>query len=347
MDTTTLLILTLNIIALLFSKLIFKSFKKSEKSRSLFIFRFINISFIILILINLLIDTNNDLFNRIAWSLGLFYLSVIAFEIIDKIIVYKLGEKRNDSFEETHSSRVMTILSVVFIFFLTIIFFIKIWNLDSALETTGIIGIFIGFLALTASIWAPDLLSGILLLNNSLLNNHDLIELKGNKYIIFKFGFFETVLLNINDNHRTIVKNSELRNNIIDNYNKVASTNGIRESIDYKIGYNQEKTYELFFDKLEDLRIILETKFYTLSDKINEKTPLEMLVMETGDFAITIRFSYYLQGINDIKTTNGVRKIFSLKSSFNKIILIESQKLGISLDTPILLNNNILGKTNG
>ena len=72
-----------------------------------------------------------------------------------------------------------------------------------------------------------------------------------------------------------------------------------------------------------------------------------MLVMETGDFAITIRFSYYLQGINDIKTTNGARKIFSLKSSFNKIILIESQKLGISLDTPILLNNNILGKTNG
>jgi hypothetical protein len=335
-------LLLFNIIALIFSGFLFKKFNQREKSKSLFLFRFINILFIILNFSSLVFHTSGILFDKIAWSFGLLYLSIVFFEITNKIIIFKLGEERNGNYEETHSSRIMTLLSIIFVFFFTIIIFVKIWNFDSALETTGLIGIVLGFLAFSSSIWAPDLLSGLLLLNNSLLNNSDIIKFKNEKYIIFRFGFFETVLLNIDNNNRTIVKNSSLRDGIIDNYNKVAGTSGIREYIDFKIAYTPKQPYEEYFVKLETLRLNIEEIFMQKNDLINNKTPIELLIIETGDFAITIRFAYYIKSFNDIKTTNKAREIFALKSKFNKTILIESQKLDISLDTPILMKNNIL-----
>jgi hypothetical protein len=330
-------ILYFNIIALIFSGFLFKKFNQRENSKSLFLFRSINILFIFLISSSFFFPESDIDFHNISLSFGLIYISILLFEFSNKIILLKLGDERNGQFEETHSSRIMTLLSIIFIFFFTLIIFIKIWSFDSALEATGLIGIVIGFLAFSSSIWAPDLLSGILLLNNSILSNNDIISFDKKKYLIFRFGFFETILLNIDNNHRTIVKNSFLRDTLVDNFSKIAGSSGVREFIDFKIPYS-DSSYSDYFSTLDVLRSNIESELFS-NTLVNSNSPLELLIIETGDFSITIRFAYYVKLFSSAKTTNKARELFSIKSSFNKIILIESQKLGISLDTPILVSS--------
>ena len=72
-------------------------------------------------------------------------------------------------YAETYNARVLSMLLGVVIFAITFIANVRILGLDTWLEAGGVIG-FVGvILALTQSAWAPDIISGLVILNSRLV----------------------------------------------------------------------------------------------------------------------------------------------------------------------------------
>lgn len=335
-------IIILNVLLFLSAKKIFSILNFREKSLNLFLFKLVNVGFIVLTLLDKVFDQNTLLFFDIISTLLIIYVAILTQEFFVFYILKKLGNKEvineKSNYKENHSTRIMTILSFILITIISLIILIKTWDFDSALETTGVLGIFFGFLAFTSSIWGPDLISGILLLNNNLVNDGDLIKLKEERYIVFKFGFFETVLLNVNSNGRVILKNSLLRDSILEVLNKNASVAGLREEVIYDIPYNNKEDYEKYFEELETVRKNICEKMKLFDSKVNENREIEFRILDNGKYAIKIAFYYYLKNLKSIKSTTLARDFFSLKSEFHKIALVEFQKKGIYLDTPDIVS---------
>lgn len=340
-------IIGLNLVLMFSIKYIIGFFtKKKEQQGNIFTFRMINGFFIVLLALGHIFKNHQEVFYVMFMTLLTLYVSVLVYELISYFILIRSGTKvkieDTESKRENHNTRILSLLSLIFISFATLVILIKIWGFDSALETTGFIGMFVLFISLTAPIWGPDLISGILLLNTKFINDGDTIYFDDKYYMVYKFGFFETVLMNIETNNRTFVKNSKLRSNAIQNKDKPASASGIRRPSTYTVGYRNDEDYETYFKKIEDAVAKIEEKFYEISKTngyVNDKVHLDYNVTNPGNHGIDITLAYYLNDISGYKSTKKLREVFNKpKTNFHKTALIEFQKKGIYLDTPILIN---------
>jgi len=91
---------------------------------------------------------------------------------------------------------------------------IRVLGFDSLLEAGGAIGIVGVFLALTQNAWAPDMFSGLIILNSGMVEVGAVIEFsEGEKTlgVVYKTKVFHTEILNLINNHRIMIKNSRLR----------------------------------------------------------------------------------------------------------------------------------------
>jgi small-conductance mechanosensitive channel len=244
------------------------------------------------------------------------------------LIMRKFGVKKQNedikTFQETYRSRLMSLLSSIFIIIITMIIIIRILGLDSILETGGALGIIGVFLALTQASWAPDLMGGLVILNSGLMQEKDVIELSDQKFIgiVFKTKMFHTELLCLTNNNRVMMPNSTLRQSMIRNLSKFASAKGLRESLSFNIGYdvNQTKVNELFN---ECFKIAIQDN----SIEILEQHPIEIRISAAGDYAIEWTIFYYIKDI---------RKVLSIRHSMLALITKQSAEKGISLATPVL-----------
>lgn len=70
-------------------------------------------------------------------------------------------------------------------------------------------------LALTQGAWAPDIISGLVILNSKMLQERDVIKLSDSNEtflgIVYCTRAFHTELLNVVDNHRVMISNSRMR----------------------------------------------------------------------------------------------------------------------------------------
>jgi small-conductance mechanosensitive channel len=192
------------------------------------------------------------------------------------------------------------------------------------LEAGGVIG-FIGvFLALTQAAWAPDMFSGLIILNSKMVEVGDVIELNegdNSLGVVYKTKVFHTELLNLINNHRIMIKNSKLREYTIHNLSKFASAKGLRERISFNIDYavSEQKVRELFNTAYD--RVMNDTKIAI------EPHPLEIGVNNTGDYAVEWCVYYY---------TKDVKNIMKTRQQFREVTLTLSKEMGISLATPSL-----------
>lgn len=346
------LFLVLSFLSFFLVKTISNLVLKGKEDINIFLFRILNFTFFLTILVHLFVPEYNEVFRKIMYSQLTLFISFVTYEVSSYYSMYKLGivtttGEGKISVKETHNSRIMEILGSFIILIFTIVVLIKIWGFDSALETTGIFGIFIGLIAFTANIWAPDLIAGIILLNTNLINNGNVIGLEGKKYIVFKFGFFETILLDLESNVRCTIKNGKLKDSVIYNYNKPASSTGIRETVTFKIGYNNEIDYNDFFKKVDSVCSKIQPLFFEKMSATNEHRNLHWYITNNGDFAIEVTFIYFLHDLKDIKGTNSARAYFNdTKFELNKLALVEFQKEGLYLDTPILVDGKLLNNLN-
>ncbi len=259
--------------------------------------------------------------------LVVFYLAYLASNVASYVMRLRYGKANNSSdgirFSDTYHSRMLTLVFSTFIAIVALIAVIRIAGFSSMLEAGGVIG-FVGvFLALTQQAWAPDIISGLVLLNSDMLSEGDLIEIGESEPLlarVFKTKIFHTVLIDIINNHRVMVSNSKLREQTIHSLSKFASAKGLREKLTFKIGYGTSS-------------IDVKTMFNEAFDQIAEDTentiddshPLEIRVLETGDHAVEWGIFYYLKDVNGI---------VAVRQQMLEKILETSRIRGISLSTP-------------
>jgi len=256
------------------------------------------------------------------------YFGYLSADIIRYVIRVKYGRVREVDGEkrsiETYNSRLLSLLVGIFIFVIVLLSIVNILEFDSLLEAGGVIG-FIGvFFALTQNAWAPDIISGLVILNSGMAEEGDVIDLNdgaGSIGVVFKTKMFHTEILNLINNHRIMLKNTKLRELTIHNLSKFASARGLRENLHFKVAYdvpvNEVKTmFEAAFEKArEDADILIE-----------DQLPLEVGVIETGDHAVEWAIYYY---------TKDVKNLIKTRQKFREVILNTANEYKIALATPL------------
>ena len=262
--------------------------------------------------------------------LVIIYLSYLAVHLIGRFIRLHFGRLVQHSgsgtrIADTYASRALSIFISVFIAVMAMISIIRVAGFNSLLEAGGVIG-FIGvFLALTQSAWAPDIISGLVILNSKMFKERDVIKVSDGGEdliaIVYRTLAFHTELLNLVDNHRIMMRNSKIRDCTVHNLSRFASARGLRETLRFKIGYDVppeqvKKMFEVAFTAaVEDEEIAVESQH-----------PPEIRLQDAGDHAIEWSVHYY---------TKDEFSIIKTRQLFRQKILEASIDANISLSTPI------------
>lgn len=321
------------------------------------IFRALNILVLALHVIDLVFLSLNksyeNYFIRLGLSLMAIYAGLFAYSLCCYLSRKRFGIQKtldgNTMYLDSYSSRLVDIILLVVVALTTIYTLIKIWGADSMLETTGIFGIVFAFLAFTSNIWAPDIISGLIILNTEMLVDGDVVLVDGHpdEYIISKVTLIYVLLYDVQNNHRTLIRNNQFIRNKIDNLSRVASTDGIRQALKYKIGYpslnaqtKEQRSKQLleFKSRVDRMFNLAEINCAGKADiKINEGTSFEWAMTSAGDFALEYTLWIYLARIPNTKITAKIRKhLMRTVSKVNEEVYSASIIEQLDLSTPQL-----------
>lgn len=261
---------------------------------------------------------------KVLSILGIIYLTNISNYLLQYLISKRFGKAREIGertlYVETYKTRLLSILSAIFLTIIAIVAIVRVLGFDSLLEAGGVLGIIGVFLGLTQSSWAPDIISGLIILNSDMFEEGDIVDTNdGTLGRVYKTKLFHTEILNISNNHRIMIRNSHLRDKTIHNLSKFASAKGLRECLTFNIGYQlqHEKIKRMFEDAFE---IALAAGV-----PIESNTPVEVKVIETGDHAVTWGVIFHVKQVD---------KILNIRRDFREIILVASIEHNIDLATP-------------
>ena len=287
---------------------------------------------------------------KIGLSLMVIYAGVFLYSLAGTLSRKRFGKTRvideKTIYVETYNSRLVGLVMLGVIVLTVIYMLIKTWDADSLLGTTGIFGIFIGFLAFTSGIWAPDIVSGLIILNSDILVDGDVVVIHGHEdeFIIARITLIYVVLYDVRNNHRTLLRNTQFIQNRIDNLSRVTSTHGIRQVLKYNIGYpsfsddrDTRKTELMEFRK--SISDVFEEAFEicAASDHIyvNPNKPFEWAMTNAGDYALEYTLWVYLEKIPNTKVTSTIRKhLMGTMFKVNEAVFTASVHEGVDLSTP-------------
>lgn len=333
-------ILTINFILFVFSGQLLGFFYHEDRESNTFLYRkriirFINLLIFATIFYGYWRHSLSDQAEGGDWNLKLIsslvaiYSAYLANHIGQYFIREKFGKEREVQGEkkiiETYNTRTFSLMLLLFIVVISLISLIRILGFDSWLEAGGVIG-FIGvFLALTQSSWAPDIFSGLIILNSGLVEEGDVVEIVGPDKVlgvVFKTKTFHTEILNLVNNHRIMIKNEKMREYVIHNLSRFASAKGLRENLHFCIAY--EVKSDDIQDMISAVRLnIAENKLLN----IEHQHEFEIGAVDAGDYAVEWAVYYYTKDIKNL-----LRNRFKLR----ELIIAESRCRGISLSTPML-----------
>ena len=280
---------------------------------------------------------SKSLILHILAVLSIIYFAYLAMHLAHLFLVRQYGKEREvqgkKRYVSSYQTRLLSFFSSISIGILALISIIRLLGFDSVLEAGGVIGLIGVFLALTSSIWAPDIFHGLIILNSDMLSEGDVILFNNNEQIyglVYKTKIFHTVILNIVNNHRIMIRNSKLRGFTVHNLSKFASARGLRESLKFKIGYDVSTS------QVKDLFEAV----YMLAKKnsgiaIEDQYDLEYGVTDTGDHAIEWQFYYY---------TKDVEKLMVTRQHLLALMLETAIEKDISLATPLTTTTEITSK---
>jgi len=255
-------------------------------------------------------------------SLMIIYTGVFLYSFSGTFARKRFGRTRQydgkDVYIETYNSRLVNIVMLAIIILTVVYILIELWGADSLLETTGIIGILIVFLGFTSSIWAPDIVSGLIILNSEMLVDGDVVIIDGHEdeFIIAR-----------------------------------VSSDGIRQSFKYNIGYpafsenreTRETELKAFQKDIADMFTRSNEACVSNEDiRINKSKPFEWAMTSAGDYALEYTLWIYLDRIPNTKVTATIRKhLMGTMYKVNETVFAASVVEGIDLSTPDLINAKI------
>lgn len=329
-------LLLANALLLVFSRPLMKalshaSTKTEHFKGKLHIFRAANVLVLVFVLFSTLVlpVASHSWLTRLLAAVLVAFLGYLAAHVINYVIKRRFGRRHEVNgqpmWAETYNVRVLSLLSSILLFIIILIAVVRIMGFDSLLEAGGVIG-FIGvLLALTQGAWAPDIISGLVILNSRLVEEGDVIELDASPPIVasvFKTKIFHTELLDLANNHRIMISNANLRAQTIHILSKFASAKGLREAIHLKVGYDTpQATMQAFVDaafaKLVESRDCV----------VDEASAPELRAADAGDFAVEWTVFYF---------TKEVRRVLATRQRVLEALIAEAPNHGVILATPML-----------
>ncbi len=287
---------------------------------------------------------------KLGGSLMIIYTGVFFYSAMGTFTRKRFGRSRTIDektvYIESYNSRLVNIVLLAIIVLTIVYALIKLWGADSLLETTGIIGILLVFLGFTSSIWAPDIVSGLIILNSEMLVDGDVVMIDGhpNEYIIARVTLIYAVLYDVRNNHRTLLRNTQFIQSRIDNLSRIASSEGVRQAFKYNIGYpemsdNRDARVEelvMFRKNIGDMFTRAYEECCENSDiKINKSKPFEWAMTNAGDYALEYTLWVYLERIPNTKVTSTIRRhLMGTLYKVNEAVFTASMAEGIDLSTP-------------
>ena len=359
-DAAHLLVVLINVGLLIYSKKIVEYFNMGRGNGfQLMLFRLVNVLFIFSQLVDYALSLfTNDYKNALGalgYTLLTIYLGAFVFGLLSYIIRKKFGrEKEIDGqrhYIDTYNSRLIDIFLIMLIGASVFYAIINIWGITSLLETTGFLGIIIAFLALTHSIWAPDPYYCMVILGSEMIEDGDTIKLdhQPHEYIIARVTFIYTILYDVQNNYRVLIRNSKLIESKIENLSKRTSYDGLRYTIRYKIGYADaaSESPEARKEALGNYFKRIDAMFAAAQERatadqqclINPNTTFEWLIENTGDYAIEYTLIFYLEALPNTKLTKTIRAyLYQTRALINRYVYEASVEQGLALSTPDLLS---------
>ena len=257
------------------------------------------------------------------------YLYYVLFFTVSYFIRRQFGRAHShqgsNTVVDTYRSRSLTLSARIVLTAVMIIIVVHSVEADDMLRTSGMIAAFLVIIGLSQSAWAPDYISGLLILYSEMFKEGDTVKLTDSDHSflgeIYRIKAFHTEVLSIVDNHRVIIRNSKMREYTILNMSKFASAKGLRERLLFKIGYDvPEKQVQAMF----------KSAFATISKDhsipIERQHAPEIHVFETGDHAVQWSVYYF---------TKDTRAMLITRQLITEIILSTSKKFKVSLATPL------------
>lgn len=298
------------------------------------IMRVLNFLIIVAVILKIFIFNENNWAPMIAQCLIVIYFAVLGTQIINFFIRHRFGKKRQSkdrvSISDTYTSRGLSLLVAVVVTIIALVACLNILGLKSLLEAGGALGIIGLFLAMTQASWAPDIISGLIILNSRLCEEGDVIQFNMDGKLItasiFRTKLFHTECLDLANNHRLMVRNAKLRDHGLQNLSRFASARGLRECLQFNIDYKHPESevsamFMRAFEKIDEAGSLREEQFDP-----------EIMVLDTGDYAVTWGVYYYIKE---------VKQVLGIKQQFRAQILAEANRSNISLATPVLQNAEI------
>ena len=266
---------------------------------------------------------------KITQVLIIIYFAMLSTQICTFFIRKRFGKSRQVQdkpvISDTYSSRGLSLFFTVLISVIGLVSSLKVLELNSWFETGGVLGLIGLFLAMTQASWAPDIMSGLIILHSRLCEEGDVVQFNqdGRDIVasVFKTKLFHTEFLDIANNHRLMIRNAKLRDVALHNLSRFASARGLRECLLFNIDYKHKE---------DEVHAMFKRAFETI-DKSREVREEQykpgIYVFETGDYAVTWAVYYF---------TKNVKNIFLNRQLIRSAILAESHKSNISLSTPVL-----------
>jgi len=357
LDQIDYILLSINIAALIFSGVLFRSLYKDNKEIGSRRFRtafLISIVFLGLQIVDKFTNLiSHEEFLKGSYTLITLYLGLLAQSIIHYVSKKNFGEVKEVDGKKEHfenaQSRMIVILGNIFVLLIEAYTIIKIFGADSMLTSTGAFGFLIAAVAFTNSVWLPDIYKGVFNLKSKMMEVGDVVQLNNEKdlYIVRETTLTYTVFLSITDNTRVLKFNNVISSKNIKNLTKSASLDGLRKTLTYKIGYpkidDQKRpgSRKIYIKKyIAAIREMADNAYQEcLKDEtihISDKQ-FEIRVKDAGDFAIEFVLSYYIKPLPKTKLTSKVREyLIKTPLKVNENILISSYELGIDLSTPVV-----------
>ncbi len=342
-----------NIVLFLFARPILKFIDPVAVSEpKVRLFRAINIFVFGLQLIGLILFRTNlgegGYLTRLSWSIMAIYGVMLLYSFLGAQVKKRFGKQRNldnkTIYTETYSSRLVNLIMLVILILTLIYALIVIWEAEDKFD--GIYAILAAFMAFTSGIWAPDIISGMIILNTEILEDGDVVMIDGhkNEYVIGRVTLIYVVLYDIRNNHRTLMRNSQFTQNRIDNLSRVTSSNGIRQGLLYKIGYpvftgnREDRIAQLaeFKKSVSDMFTAANEACIANEDiMVNPSKPFDWALTNAGDFALEYTLWIYLDRIPNTKITSTCRKhLMGTIYKVNEAVYDASVAEDIDLSTP-------------
>ncbi|BCD99561.1 mechanosensitive ion channel family protein [Marinagarivorans cellulosilyticus] len=258
----------------------------------------------------------------IAASVYLCYLS----NFISAYFIFKRFGKSRTIGEQTitiptYQTRALSLLTSLFFIILAVVAIVQQLGFSNLLEAGGVIGVIGVMLALTQASWAPDIISGLILLNSDMIEEGDILELPNGMIAeVFKTKMFHTELLDIAHNNRIMVRNTALRDHTLRNLSRFASNKGLRECLSFNIGYDTpaEAVEKLFNDVAA---LATEQRLPYEADH-----GMKAVLLETGDHALKWGLVFH---------TKSPARLIDLRRSINQLTQHLALKADINLATPL------------